>query len=219
MAIPASTVIADVQHILNDEDGDRVPASMLVPLLNQAQRDIMVARPDTTAAVSPLALSAGAKQLLPTNAYLLIDIHANTVTPSQRITKVDMALLDASEPNWRGRSQAAPIKHYMHELRNPRTFWVYPPAIVGTQVDFEASVYPTDVAEPTAPGKTASTVSGNISLNDEWQSALFCMTAHYAYLTDLEGVQNQNLALAYLQRASSILGVQIQSAAATAAKN
>lgn len=219
MTIAAATIIGDVQRILNDEAGDRVPASMLVPLMNMAQRDIMTARPDTTSAISPLPLVDGYKQIVPANAYLMIDVHANTNTPGRRITKVDLALLDAQEPAWRSRARSSVIQHYMHDLRNPRVFWVYPPATAGTNVDFEASVYPTDIAVPASPGKVASTVTGNISLNDEWQSALFCMTAHYAYLTDLEGVNNQNLAVAYLQRASSILGVQIQTAAATTSKN
>ena len=219
MAIPASTIIADVQRILNDEAGVRMPASQLVPLMNQAQRDIMTARPDTTAVISPLSLVDGWKQTVPANAYLLIDIHSNTASPFANITKVDLALLDASEPGWRNRAQSSTIKHFMHDLRNPRTFWVYPPAVAGTQVEFEASTYPDDIAAPTAPGDTADTVAGNISLNDEWQTALFCLTAHYAYLTDLEGVNNQNLAVAYLQRASAILGTQIQTAAATTANN
>lgn len=219
MPIPASTIVADVQRILNDETGVRVAASQLVPLLNQAQRDIMTARPDTTAVISALALVAGVKQAVPSNAYLLIDIHSNTAAPYAPVTKVDLPLLDASEPGWRNRAQSSSIKHFMHDLRNPRVFWVYPPATAGIEVEFEASIYPDDIPAPVAPGEMADTVVGNISLNDEWQTALFCMTAHYAYLTDLEGVNNQTLAVAYLQRASSILGAQIQTAAATTANN
>jgi hypothetical protein len=217
MAITAATVIADVQRILNDEAGVRASARQLVPLMNQAQRDVMLARPEATASIFPLALVAGFKQSVPANAYLLLDVHANSALPQASITKVDLPLLDASDPVWRTRPQATAVKHFMHEMRNPRTFYVYPPVAAGTTVDFEASLYPDDVAEPL--GDTADTVLGNISLRDEWQSALFCLTAHYAYLTDLEGVTNPELAMAYLTRANVILGTQIQTAAATTAKN
>lgn len=219
MSIPAQTIIADVQRVLNDLAGDRVPASLLVPLMNKAQRDIMAVRPDTTAAVAPWPLAAGYRQTMPANAYALIDITANTNGSKTRITKVPLTLMDAQEPGWRGRASSLTVQHFMHDLRTPRVVWVYPPAMLGASVDLEASVYPTDIAEPASPGRTASTVTGNISLNDEWESALFCLTAHYAYLTDLEGVNNPALAAGYMQRASSILGVQIQATAATAPKN
>lgn len=219
MSIAAQTIIAAVQHVLNDAGGDRAPASALVPMMNKAQRDIMAVRPDTTAAVSPWPLVAGARQNLPSNAYSLIDITANSAGSRARITKVPMTLLDAQEPGWRGRASSATIQHFMHDLRTPRVLWVYPPALVGAQVDLEASIYPADIAEPASPGRAASTVTGNISLNDEWESALFCLTAHYAYLSDLEGVNNPALAAGYMQRASSILGVQIQATASTAPKN
>lgn len=219
MSIAAKTIIAAVQHVLNDSAGDRAPASALVPMMNKAQRDIMAVRPDTTASVSTWALAAGSKQALPSTAYSLIDITSNSTGSKARITKVPMTLLDAQEPGWRSRASSATIQHFMHDLRTPRVLWVYPPALVGAQVELEASNYPTDIAEPASPGQTASTVTGNISLNDEWESALFCLTAHYAYLSDLEGVNNPALAAGYMQRASSILGVQIQSTAASAPKN
>lgn len=219
MTISASSVIANVQRILNDEAGVRVPASQLVPFLNQAQRDIMVTRPDTTATVAPFSLIAGAKQFLPTNAYLLIDIPSNSTGTQRAITKVPQNLLDASRPGWRNDTQAAEIAHFTHDLRDPRIFWVFPPAVVGTQVELEASVYPTDIADPASPGLEASTVSGNISINDEWQTALFSIVAHYAYLTDLEGVTNPALAAGHLQRAAAILGVQLQAASAVTPQN
>lgn len=219
MSITAASIIAKVQHILSDDAGDRVPASILVPLLNQAQRDIMLARPDTTGTVSSLALVAGAKQTLPATAYSLMDIPSNTGGTKARITKVPMPLLDAQEPNWRSKAGSTTIKHFMMDMRTPRVFWVYPPASAGASIELEASQYPTDIPDPVAPGNASSTVMGNISLNDEWESALFCMTAHYAYLTDLEGVNNPNAAAGYLNRASSLIGVQIQGTSATAPKN
>lgn len=219
MPIPASTIIDRVQRVLNDEAGVRMPASQLVPMLNQAQRDIMSVRPDTTAVVAPWTLDAGPRQNLPSNAYALIDIPANTNGTKTSITKVPMTLLDAQESGWRGSDPSLTVRHFMHDLRTPRVVWVYPPALLGAVVDLEAPVYPTDIAAPTAPGFESSTVVGNISLNDEWESALFSLVAHYAYLTDLEGVNNPALASGYLQRASSILGVQIQATAATAPKN
>jgi hypothetical protein len=216
MTISAQSIILDVQRKLNDETGVRVSARTLVAQLNRAQRDIATARPDTTATTSVFDLEPGPKQSLPSDASLLIDVTANSTGTRERISKVAMVLLDSSEPTWRSRTGTSTIKHFMHDLRTPRNFWVYPPAAAGAQVDLEAARYPTDISAPASPGAEASSVSGNISLGDEWETALFCLVMHYAYLTDLEGAGNQATAAAYLQRATEILGVQIQAATAAA---
>jgi hypothetical protein len=120
-------------------------------------------------------------------------------------------------PNWRSGAQRAEIVHFCHDPRSPRVFHVYPPATAGTRVNLEASAYPIDIAAPAAPGEVASTVSGDISLADEWSTALLMLTLYYAYLTDVEALANVGLAAAYKQTAEKILGVQLQ-ASITAAK-
>lgn len=217
MTIAASTIIREAQRAMNDKTGTRMPASDLVDCLNRAQRDIATVRPDTTASIADYVLDAGYKQRLPDNAATLIDIPCNATGSRKAISRVDLRLLDASVSGWRSSNSKQEIIHFAQDLRDPRLFYVYPPATTTAVVELEASTYPTDIPAPTAPGDTADTVTGDISLADEWSTALLMVTLYYAYLTDVEALSNVGLATGYKQTAEQILGVQLQSAI-TAAK-
>lgn len=217
MTTTARSIIYEAQRALLDAEGVRMSASDLVLALNRAQRDIQNVRPDTTAALSEFTLAAGSKQLLPENAASLIDIPSNASGNLRSISKVDMSILDALEKGWRSATQKTEIIHFCHDPRIPRVFHVYPPAAAGVGVMLEASAYPVDIAPPAAPGLTSDTVFGDITLADEFATALLMLTLYYAYMTDLEGINNPGIAAAYIRRAESILGVQLQSSI-TAAK-
>lgn len=211
MAVAAQTIIREAQRAMNDRTGTRMPASDLVDCLNRAQRDIALARPDVTAAMLEHSLVAGYKQALPATAAALIDVPANATAGRKSIRKTDLALLDACEPGWRSGPGRSEIVHFCHDPRNPRLFYVYPPASTGALVELEVSLYPVDVPAPTSPGEASESVIGNISLADEWSTALLMVTLYYAYLTDLEGANNIGLAAGYKTTAEQILGVQLQS--------
>lgn len=216
MPTTAQSIIREAQTALQDLDGIRWPASDLVRYLNRAQRDVQLARPDATAVIEPLALAAGHRQDIPEAAAALIDIPCNT--GGRSITKVDVAVLDASAAAWRALPQKGVITHFMHDLRTPRRFDVYPPALDGTQVDIEISAYPEDVPEPTGDGKAFDTVTGDIGLRDQWGTALLSMVLHYAYAVDAQYGGNAGLSAAYLQKATALLGTQAQSSTAVAPK-
>lgn len=214
MTTPAQTIIFDAQTFLQDVSGTRWPAYELVQNLNRAQRDIQTARPDTTAVMTTMNLVSGYKQSIPATAAALIDIPSNIT--GERITKVDLLTLDSVESAWRKRNGSTAVKHFMHEVRNPRVFLVYPPATASSQVDIDLCLYPIDVEAPTGDGKSYQTVTGNISLADQWSTALLFSVLHYAYAKDAEYGGNAALSSAYLQRAQGILGVELQSSATVA---
>lgn len=218
MPITAQSIVKEVQRAVNDYDGTRAPASDVVDLINKAQREILAKRPDSTSATSPFALVAGPKQSLPANAASLIDIPANATGNRSSISKCEMSLLDAVNKNWRSATPNPVIKHFMFDPRNPRLFWVYPPAVPNALVEMNASSYVDDIPQPSGDGRTWSTVSGNIGLNDEFEAALTALTLHMVYRSDLEGVMNLQLSDFYLRQASDMLGVQLTSTLAVAPK-
>jgi len=211
----AQSIIRDAQVTLQDPDGVRWPATELVVHLNRAQRDIQTIRPDSTAILATMPLVAGFKQSIPATAVSLIDIPANTT--GERITKVDLLQLDAVERDWRKRKPELVAKHFMHDMRTPRVLLVYPPAAAGASVEVEYSAYPTDIPAPS--GASHATVTGQTSMGDQFDTALLCMVLHYAYAKDAEYGGNAALSGAYLQRAQSLLGVDLQSSATVAPKS
>ena len=212
MTIAARSVVQQVMQTLNDGEGVRTPASYVVVLLNRAQRDMVIVRPDISITLCAIRTKEGYVQPIPPEVYQLVDITALAEGSKRAISKVDMALLDATEPAWRSMVPTAEVRHYLHDSkRDNRTFYTYPPAAENTLLRAKASLYPTDVPSPIAPGLSWESVVGDIGIGDEWESALVMLTLAYCYMTDLEGVGNSQMAQAYQTQAATLLGVQLQS--------
>ena len=206
MAVTAQSIIQEAQTTLVDVAGNRWPASELVRHLNDMQRAIHQVRPDSTASSVTLTLAGGVVQTLPTTAACLIEITNLTAGSKAAVRQARRELLDAIEPLWRAATQSATIVHYLVDPRSPRRFEVYPPAINATQLDAIVSAYPTDVAAPSGDGKAFSTVSGNISLADEFKNALYHLVCWRAYMKADEFANEVEIAKAHLELAARDVG-------------
>lgn len=212
----AASIVLRAQTALQDASGVRWPATELVGHLNDGQRELSRLRPDLTAALRTLTLVEGFYHALPAEYAALISIPNNTTGTRKRITKVDLMQLDAVDPAWRNKTPAATVLHFMHDMRDPRSFYVYPPVAAGTQVTAAVSEYPTDVPAPT--GATSTTVSGNVAFTDQWADALLNFVLYKAYSKDAEFGGNAQLAASYLGLFNAAVGSQLQSATAVASK-
>lgn len=210
MATTAQSIVTSAQILLNDVAGDRWPASELVAHLNEFQRQCIRVRPDQSASILTIALVAGPKQALPDTAAYLIDISSNANYAP--VSKVDMALMDSILPAWRTKPQSATIIHFMHDLKDPRVFWVYPPAkdgAGGASVLIEASMKPVD-----AVATGATTVTGNLSVQDDMGTAAFNWVMFRALSKNAEHANQINLASGYKAAHDTALGIESQVAAA-----
>ena len=220
MTITAQYLVKEAQVVLQDVAGTRWPASDLVTYLNDAQRDLVVARPDANAVTAAMSLIAGSEQTLTTAAVALIDIPRNSAGNKRAIRKVEVEHLDAINRDWRSMTGVTEIAHFIFDDRDPRTFEVYPPAAAsGASVEVIYGAYPTDVSAPSGDGKAYTTVSGNISVKDQWATALLNYMLSRAYSKDSEAGGNVQLATSYMQAFAGFTGVQIQAATAVAPKN
>lgn len=201
MTVAAKDIIWAAQDQLKDLAGDRWPAKELVQHLNDGQRDIVALRPDTVAATVELALVPGPKQRVPDDCSRLIDIPRNT--GGRALRQVARKLLDAADPGWYTRQGTKALQHFMLDPREPRVFWVYPPAIAGACVDVDYAPLPQDVAEPGGPAWSA--VAGDIRLPDDMKNALLHFVLFRAYGKDAE-VGNADLAAAHFKLYRSCLG-------------
>lgn len=213
MTYAAQTVIKNVQvNVLKDPTGTKWSATALVEALNWAQRVIAAVRWDATAASATAVLIEGAAQVLPATAQGLIEWHCNTSEGGHGdvVTQCKREDLDAIEPSWRSRTPAATIQHYLYEDRHPRRFDVYPPAVAGTMLAGVLSNYPLDVSAPSGDGLIYTTVSGNISLADEFAPALEELVAYRAYVKDAEYAANAALAKVHLDAAVNMVGEELR---------
>jgi hypothetical protein len=144
-----------------------------------------------------VALVAGAKQAVPTNGSKLIDVIRNTAGTKRSVRMTVRNILDTQSPNWYNLTGVTEILHYMYDARDPKVFYVYPPAAsTGASVELVYSAYPADITEP-ADGAVYSAVTGNISLPDIYGNVLADYILYRAYTKDSEYAGNAQRAQAH----------------------
>ena len=151
MAISAQSIIRRGIEVLQDTTSIRWSVAELCRWLNDAQREIIMYRPDAMVTNTSLACVTGSRQsiagLNPPGAKL-IEVIRNSSGTRRAIRDVNREVLDASSPGWHNATAASEILHFMFDERDPRTFYVYPPAVAATGIDIVYSELPTDVQEP-----------------------------------------------------------------------
>ncbi len=220
MTIAAQSIIRRATDILQDKTSIRWPANELVRWLNDAQREIIKKRPDAMNTTATMSLVAGTRQdldsatanstataaLAPLPAKL-IDITRNMAGNLRSVTKVERKVLDVL-PSWHDLAGSISIQHFTFDAKDPKTFYVYPPALSTSKLEVMYSAYPTDVTEP-ADGADYTAVTGNLSVPDIYANDVLDLVLSRAYSKDSEFAGNAQLAGAYAAKADSSLKTEI----------
>lgn len=217
MALTAQSIIQRAVQILQDTTSVRWPVDELVRWLNDGQREIILYRPDSNTKVATGTLAVGTRQDMTTmtgvsslNPAKLIDITRNMAATSAKraVRLVEREILDAQQPGWHAATGSVDIIHFMFDARDPRAFYVYPPATALAQLEVMFSAYPTDVAAPTGADYTG--VSGVISVADIYGNALLDYILYRAYLKDSEYAGNAARAQAHYMALGNSLGIELK---------
>lgn len=211
MAITAQSVIRRVVDTLQDSTSVRWPINELVRYLNDGQREVILNRPDAMVTNATLTCVAGSKQTLPSGGAKLIEVVRNAAAGSTKraVRMINREILDAQTPNWHNLTGTIESLHFMYDPRDPRVFYVYPPALTTTQLDIVYSAYPADVTEP-ADGSDYTDVTGNISLPDIYSNVLQDYILYRAYSKDSEYAGNAQRAQNHYTAFANALGVEVQ---------
>lgn len=210
MAITAQSVIRRVVETLQDNTSVRWPVNELVRYLNDGQREIVLYRPDAMVTNAAVALTAGSKQALPANGAKLIEVVRNTSGTKRSVRLVNREILDAQSPGWHNITGATEILHFMYDPRDPKVFYVYPPAAAsGASLDVVYAALPTDVTEP-ADGSLYTAVTGNISVPDIYGNVIQNYILYRAYSKDSEYAGNAARAQAHYGAFADALGVEMK---------
>ena len=211
MAITAQSIVHRVVDILQDTTSVRWPVSELVRYLNDGQREVVLYRPDATIKSATVTCVAGAKQSLPSDGAKLIDVIRNSASggTSKAVRLVAREVLDAQIPNWYGLSGELDVVHFTYDARDPKTFFVYPPALTTTRVEITYSAFPSDVTEP-ADGSTYDDVAGNMDLPDIYGNVVTDYILYRAYSKDSEYAGNAQRAQAHYGAFANALNIEVQ---------
>lgn len=215
MAIAAQSIIRRAVETLQDTTSIRWPINELVRYLNDGQREIVIHRPDSMVTNASHSLAAGSKQTIPSNGAKLIEVIRNSGGSKRAVRLCNREILDAQSPGWHNLAGVTELLHYMFDPRDPKTFYVYPPAGAGASVDLVYAAYPTDIVEP-ADGALYTAVSGNISLPDIYGNALGDYVLYRAYTKDSEYAGNAQRAVNHYTAFANSLGIELKATLAVA---
>ena len=213
MTITAKSLVQRIVDISQDKTSVRWPVNEIIRAINDAQREIILYRPDAMVTNATLALVAGTKQALPTNGTKLIDVVRNT--GGGAIRQINREILDAQTPGWHGIAGVLKPVHYMYDIRDPKVFYVYQPALSTSSLDIVYSAVPTDIAE-VAEGSLFEAVTGNISVPDIYANAVVDYGLYRIYLKDAEYAGNAARAQAHYTMFGNALGNEFKATAAFA---
>jgi hypothetical protein len=208
MTIPAQSIIRRVVETLQDNTSVRWPISELVRYLNDGQREVVLYRPDAMVTNATVSCVAGSKQSLPSNGAKLIEVVRNAGGSKRAVRLVNREILDAQTPGWHNLTGAAEVLHFIYDPRDPRVFYVYPPATSSASLDIVYAAYPTDIAEP-ADGALYTAVTGNIGLPDIYGNVLQDYILARCFMKDSEYAGNAQRAQAHYALFASALGIEL----------
>lgn len=218
MTTAAQSIIRRVVETLQDTTSVRWPVAELVRYLNDGQREVVLYRPDSMVTNATVTLTAGAKQALPSNGSKLIDVIRNSAGNKRSVRMTARNILDTQTPSWYNLTGVTEILHYMYDPRDPKVFYVYPPAAAsGASVDLVYSAYPSDITEP-ADGAVFSAVTGNISLPDIYANILADYIMYRAYTKDTEYAGNAARAQAHYAAFQAALSTEMNGTTGVAPK-
>jgi len=212
-------LITRARKILQDTTSVRWALSELQLWLNDSYRETLIARPDSNTLTGEFVCVAGPRQVLTTtfaNASRLVSVVRNTASTSNKyaVRLVDRRSLDDQRKGWYNETQSVNVEEYMFDARQPRDFFVYPPATTAARLEVTYTQVPsphtlTDVqlADPTN--------TETIRIDDTFANAMLDYMLYRAYTKDSEQQGNAARAVAHFQAFQNSLGVSAQTNAAS----
>jgi hypothetical protein len=177
-------------------------------LLNDAQRAVVLARPDANPVTSAVLLVAGTRQTLPSGKMRLLDVSrnmgSNGTTPGDTIRLAERDVQDMVNRSWHNAQPQTRVREvFYNDKKDPLVYWVYPPIAVGATVYIEVTTSdpPTDVTDAD---------NGAITLSDTYASPLQAWMLYRAFSMQSQAVGLAQRAQGYFASFFNLLGVKLR---------
>lgn len=212
-------IVRRVERILNDDSAIRWTRLELQDWINDAYKEIVIARPDANAQTVTVCLAVGTRQKLTdpatinlTSALRVLDVIRNMAATSDKraIRLVDRAVLDDQMPTWHAATGAVTVSHWMFDPKTPKEFLVFPPATAASTVELAYSSVPVPhaLAETALNPFAAVPDTTTIGLDDIYANTVLDYILYRAYSKDASYAANSNRATGHLNAYSQSLGLK-----------
>jgi hypothetical protein len=203
----ATTKVVDVLDragiILQDNTNVRFPKEELLKFFNDAQKEVVLHRPDAKMVNTNYDCIDGSKQTLPSEALRLIEVVRNV--GGRAITQVQKRILDETV------ASTNKIEHFIYDPADPKNFYVYPKGVSGTHsLEIVYSSSPPEISI-----SNFATDDQYISLDDVYANCILDYVLYRSYQKDSEFAGNAQRAMMHYQSFANALGVKTQADGAT----
>ena len=156
--LTGANIISRVQDTLQDTTSVRWPEAELLRYINDAQREIVNLRPESSSTHQNIQLVTGTEQTLPSGGLRLIKVvrgmsaASTSATGKRAIRIVNVDILNTQEPDWHNPSVSGDAahgttpKHYIFDEDDPRKYYVYPGVAGDAFVEIVFSASPANLA-------------------------------------------------------------------------
>lgn len=200
----AQSIINNVARTLIDQGSNRRWAdSELLDYVNEAIKAIVIFKPSAYVKTTTMTLVSGAKQVVPTDCSLLLDVSNNMgsdgVTPGRVIYLIDRRSLNESNINWRSADPNPTVYNYMYDAQvDPKVFYVYPPNTGGQVIEILYSAIPSVIS-----------VGDNIVLDDMYLNSIIEYVLFRAFEKDSDTPNSASRSQTHFQLFTTMLGAKV----------
>lgn len=216
-------VIRRVEYVLQDTNV-RWPRLELQNWINESYLAITLLRPDANAKAGTFTCAAGTRQTLTSgfpSALRLLDVTRNVATTSAKkvVRLVSRSVLDDQRPAWHSETGSVDIQHYTYDPRQPKEFFVYPPATTSAQLEVVYADSPGVHSLSESDLDPSGSNTEVILLDDIYLSPMIDWVLYRAYSKDAEYGSNEARAAAAYNAFNAALGSKTQVDAAVSPVN
>lgn len=199
--ITGQKIVDRARRLLQDQatGGTRWLDAEVLDWINDAQREIVLLKPNAKSVTANLTLVQGTKQGLPSAGIQLLSIVRNVSGPA--ILRVDRSVLDSENRNWHTDTADDTVLHYVFDEDAPTTFYVYPPQPASPgAIEIVYAGSPTDLAN----------LAATIDLNDIYANPILDYLLYRSYSKDTEYAGNAERAANHYAAFQGSLGLKVQ---------
>ncbi len=208
-------VIKRVEDVLQDSNV-RWPRVELQNWLNESYLQIVLLRPDASSKTGTFTCVAGSRQSITSgfsSALRLLDVVRNLASSSDKkvVRLIDRSVLDDQRPTWHTETGSVNTQNYTFDIRQPKEFFVYPPATTSTQLEVVYADLPGAHSLSASALDPTGSNTEVIKVDDTYLSVITDWILYRAFSKDAEFAANAARAGAHYQTFMSSIGNKTQS--------
>ena len=208
-------VIKRVEDVLQDSNV-RWPRVELQIWLNESYLQIALLRPDASSKTGTLTCVAGSRQTITSGfstALRLLDVVRNLASSSNKkvVRLIERSVLDDQRPAWHNDTASVNIQNYTFDVRQPKEFFVFPPATTSAQLEVVYADLPGTHSLSEANLHPTTGSAEVIKVDDTYLSVITDWILYRAFSKDAEFAANAARAGAHYQTFMSSIGNKTQS--------